>query len=384
MKLKHILSLLILVVAFAACKDKKDDGSFTVNGKIKNVENQQVYLEELYFSQQNPQVLDTAEIKDGKFSLTTKATEQGLYRIRFEKIQSGFIFINDAPKINFDADINDVSLEGPTFNTPANGQLKAFLSNIDGRRKQLMAIGNNIDSLRKLNVPDSVLQVQNADLFKVRNDFTQFITSYIDTVKQPVIALFAVGYTQGIDPALLTKVIPPLATRFPKHQGIIGVVTQFNEMMSADKQPSTPAKSGAPGIGSVAPDFTMADKDGKPFSLSSLRGKYVLVDFWASWCGPCRGENPNVVAAYNQFKNKNFTILGVSLDEDKSKWLEAIKKDGLTWHHVSDLKGWENATVAMFGYDGIPYNVLLDPSGKIIATSLRESALQAKLAEVLK
>lgn len=137
-------------------------------------------------------------------------------------------------------------------------------------------------------------------------------------------------------------------------------------------------------IGQPLADFSQEDPDGKLISLSSFKGKYVLVDFWASWCGPCRGENPNVVAAYNQFKNKNFTILGVSLDEDKSKWLEAIKKDGLTWHHVSDLKGWENATVAMFGYDGIPYNVLLDPSGKIIATSLRESALQAKLAEVLK
>ena len=128
----------------------------------------------------------------------------------------------------------------------------------------------------------------------------------------------------------------------------------------------------------------MADPSGKQIALSSFKGKYVLIDFWASWCGPCRGENPNVVANFNKFKNKNFTILGVSLDEDKTKWLEAIKKDNLSWTHVSDLKGWNSASVPLYGFDGIPYNVLIDPTGKIIATELRGEALGRKLAEVLK
>lgn len=137
-------------------------------------------------------------------------------------------------------------------------------------------------------------------------------------------------------------------------------------------------------IGTVLADFSQPDTTGQPISLSSLRGKYVLVDFWASWCRPCRQENPNVVANYNKYKNKNFTILGVSLDEDRIAWIKAIKKDKLTWQHVSDLKGWSNAAVSKYGFDAIPYNVLLDPQGKIIATELREGDLGRKLAEVLK
>jgi peroxiredoxin len=137
-------------------------------------------------------------------------------------------------------------------------------------------------------------------------------------------------------------------------------------------------------IGSNAPDFVQNDADGKPISLSSFRGKYVLIDFWASWCGPCRRENPAVVAAYNQFKDKNFTILGVSLDQDKQKWLDAVKNDNLTWTHVSDLAYWNNAVAKKYNVSSIPQNYLLDPSGKIIAKNLRGEELRQKLSELLK
>jgi peroxiredoxin len=137
-------------------------------------------------------------------------------------------------------------------------------------------------------------------------------------------------------------------------------------------------------IGSALPDFTQNDVNGKPFTLSSLKGKYVLVDFWASWCGPCRAENPNIVKAFNKFKSKKFTVLGVSLDQDKPKWLEAIKKDGLAWSHVSDLKYWNNAVAAQFGIQSIPASFLIDPAGKIIARDLRGADLDKFLETTLK
>ena len=137
-------------------------------------------------------------------------------------------------------------------------------------------------------------------------------------------------------------------------------------------------------IGSVITEFSQDDTSGKSISISSFKGKYVLVDFWASWCKPCRAENPNIVAVYSKYSPKNFTVLGVSLDQAKPAWLNAIKMDGLTWTHLSDLKGWGNEVAALFHVTSIPQNFLIDPQGKIIAKNLRGEALNKKLEELLK
>ena len=215
------------------------------------------------------------------------------------------------------------------------------------------------------------------------------LNSAAATQSKEIIATFNTMSKANAGSPVTTLMLLQFSNIFPEIKENLASI--YNDLApSAKKGPfaefidKTIASSTFGQIGSALPDFTQNDVNGKPFTLSSLKGKYVLVDFWASWCGPCRAENPNIVKAFNKFKSKKFTVLGVSLDQDKPKWLEAIKKDGLAWSHVSDLKYWNNAVAAQFGIQSIPASFLIDPAGKIIARDLRGADLDKFLETTLK
>jgi peroxiredoxin len=212
-----------------------------------------------------------------------------------------------------------------------------------------------------------------------------FIKTYIDSI-QPTLAVFYMKDFLNPEEEMeyLTGLSQKIDTVLAKSKYTKAFSNDLQEIKNALVQKEQSTQNASVAVGMPAPEIALPDPNGKVIPLSSLKGKFVLIDFWASWCGPCRAENPHVKRVYDQYKGKGLEIYGVSLDADKRAWTNAIDKDQLPWLHVSDLKYWNSSVVAQYGIEGIPATFLLDKKGVIIARNLRGEELSAKLAEVLK
>jgi peroxiredoxin len=363
-----------LIVGVVSCNDKKESDSFTVDGTVKNSNTKMVYLQESPAGSA-PVIIDSSALeKDGSFKLTATGKEESIYSLRSNESQFPFaVLINDSKKITVNADLMNQTEPYTVKDSKASQGIIDFDRGTMERAKNIYTLSHQIDSLMKAKAPDSIINIPFGQYEAATTELKNFSSDFIERANSPVLTLYALGNFQRLSQQLglkgynnmeVAEIINKAATKFPSNTAL------------ADLKKNQRSEQ--------APDFTQPDTNGTPVSLSSFRGKYVLVDFWASWCGPCRQENPNVVKAYNQFKDKNFTILGVSLDKNKNAWLEAIKQDGLAWSHVSDLKYWNNEAAALYQVQSIPYNVLIDPTGKIIAENLRGGELLSTLNNVLK
>jgi len=396
-----VSAVILAALGFASCKDQQK-GAFTVHISYKNADKMipqnydntlrdsvvpvgptHVYLEEIpYGGDMHPILLDsfTLKGKDGQFDLKGSGKEEGIYQLVVEK-GPVVLIINDVEKINLDIDLSKKENYYTVSGSEASEHLKSFITRYDEKAAVINNLFAEIDSLKQIGGSDSLLISATNRKNKAIDALNDYLADFIAKADSPAESIFAMGMgSRSFQMDEFGRLLNTALKKFPNHASLAQLKKTY-DMQQAQMQQRKEGNN--TWTGQQAPDLSLPSTEGKPISISSFRGKYVLVDFWASWCNPCRQENPNVVNAYKQFKDKNFTILGVSLDKDKSPWLKAIKDDQLNWTQISDLAYWNSKAVETFKLESIPFNILIDPQGKIIAEGLRGEALEKKLQEVL-
>lgn len=366
---------LLLAFLFFSLFRQVDAQSFTLHGQLKNFEP----VSKVFFVYNTPSGRKTDSIIPigNKFKFKTNITEPALAYLKLKyadtsrKAQQMAVFMEPAViRVVATGNVNNITVTGSASHKDYEKLMlgiKPFDRVLDSLQQvHIVAYDAGNEALMK-EIHDKAQQLfdQKIEAYGafVRNNPKSPIALY--TLRQ-----YAAGYT--MDPMKVESMFALLPAK-----------VQAGPSAVAFKKQIETAKITA--IGQPAPEFTQPDTLGNTVSLSSFRGKYVLIDLWASWCGPCRAENPAVLKAFNRYKDKNFTVLGVSLDQPngKAKWMDAIHKDGLTWTQVSDLKYWDNAVAKLYDVKGIPQNFLIGPDGKIVAKNLRGEALEKKLEEIL-
>ena len=384
---KYILSLFIIsitTVSFSSAPKKVE-----ISGIIENAAGKMLYLNA--FINNAPSIIDSVVIKkNGKFKLAVNVLKPDFYTIGFSKQDYALLVldsVNEGKVINFNADGLKIMETYSISGSKDSEIVKSLVLHLSNHSKW------KTEYAKGLKDPEFTPQQKAETKRKLDSLDQNFITKrdrFINTNYKSIAVLAAMGYLNPqTDLTLYKKIEEGLAESVPNSSYHLAVKTQVKQI---ETQIESRKKEAAErerleqlsAIGSVAPELNFADPNGEVISIESLRGNYVLIDFWASWCRPCRAENPNVVKLYNEYKNKGFTVFSVSLDRDKNRWLGAIKQDNLYWpNHVSDLKQWKSEAVKTYGFTGIPFTVLLDPDGKIIAKNLRGPALENKIKELL-
>lgn len=393
--IRTILIALFCSSLFVQC-GSKDDSSFEVIVNYKNADKipgrnagtpARIMLEEIpYGGDSRPVLLDSSTLKgnNGKVILKGNGKEEGIYELLVED-GPVILLVNDESDITINVDLSKKDNYYTVSGSPASKELKEFIENYSDKSIPVNIAFKELDSLKQIGASDSIILATTARKNSAIKSLNTYVGTFIDQSDNPAVSLFALGMSsRSFQRTDFENMLNKVVQKFPEHKTLAGLKANYDRQSQESAQQEQKKQEEGSLIGKPAPELSLPSVNGNNISISSFKGKYVLVDFWASWCGPCREENPNVVKAYQQYKDKNFTVLGVSLDKSKDAWIKAIKEDKLDWPHISDLQYWNSKAVEVYKFQGIPYNVLIDPNGIIIAESLRGFDLEKKLAEVLK